>query len=387
MTARRNRVVPVLMAWFALAALFGGFLDQAPNRLISGAPIAIWHVVDRPIFFLILAFAGMLIALSQIGPTPNQHRAMLVLATVLLLLVLDGAGTGATRLMRGADPAARVSLGWAFWVMSLAAVFAVIDAAQRLNLSSPLRFVLACAFLVYIAAMTLNGTFDQLSLLREFAAQRGAFFDELARHAELVLGALIPALLIGMPLGIWATRRPRVRPALFGTLNILQTIPSVALFGLMIGPLSALALAVPLLGRLGVHGIGMAPALVALVLYALLPIVRNSAAGIESADPAIIEAARGMGFTPRQIFWRAQLPLGLPVFLAGLRIVLVQTIGLAVIAALIGGGGLGSFIFQGIGQYAIDLVLLGAIPVTLLALAADFLLQLAIASLDSRSRA
>jgi osmoprotectant transport system permease protein len=145
----------------------------------------------------------------------------------------------------------------------------------------------------------------------------------------------------------------------------------------MIGPLSALAVAVPALGALGIHGIGMAPAIVALVLYALLPVVRNSVAGIEAADPAVIEAARGMGFTPRQILLRAQIPLGLPVFLAGLRIVLVQTIGLAVIAALIGGGGLGDFIFQGIGQYAIDLVLLGALPVTALALAADFLLQLA----------
>jgi osmoprotectant transport system permease protein len=261
--------------------------------------------------------------------------------------------------------------------MLLCAAFAVIDAVQRLRLTPLLRLLVAAALSAYVVAMLLNGTLGQLSLLREFAAQRGAFFAELARHAELVVGAVVPALLIGVPLGLWATRRPPVKPALFGTLNILQTIPSVALFGLLIAPLSALAVAVPLLGRLGIHGIGMAPAILALVLYALLPVVRNSVAGIEAADPAAIEAARGLGFTPRQIFFRAQLPLGLPVFLAGLRIVLVQTIGLAVIAALIGGGGLGSFIFQGIGQYAIDLVLLGAIPVTLLALAAEFLLRLA----------
>jgi osmoprotectant transport system permease protein len=376
----RNRVVPVLMAVLALAGLFGAFLNQAPNRLVSGVPIAIWHAVDRPIMLLIFAFSAVLIAVSQIGPTRNQHRAMLVLATVLFLLLLDGAGEGATRLSVGAPIAARESLGWAFWLMALCAVFAIVDAAQRLNLKPAMRLVLACAFVVYIAAMALNGIFDHLSLLREFAVQRGAFFAELTRHGELVVGAIVPALLIGVPLGIWASRAPRIRPALFGTLNILQTIPSVALFGLMIGPLSALALAVPAVGALGIHGIGMAPAIVALVLYALLPVVRNSVAGIEAADPAIVEAARGMGFTRRQIFWRAQVPLGLPVFLAGLRIVLVQTIGLAVIAALIGGGGLGSFIFQGIGQYAIDLVLLGAIPVTLLALAADFLLQLAIAA-------
>jgi osmoprotectant transport system permease protein len=382
----RNRVVPALMIVFAFAGLFGAFLDRAPNRLVSGTPIAIWHAVDRPVFFLIVAFALLLIAMSQLGSMPSLHRVMLLFASILFLLVLYGAGEGATRLMRGAEIAARASLGWGFWLMALCAAFATIDAAQRLDLRPGMRFLLAAAFLVYLAAMILNGTFDQVSLFREFAVQRGAFLDELARHAELVIGAIVPALLIGVPLGIWSTRRPGVRPALFGTLNVLQTIPSVALFGLLIGPLSALARAAPPLAAFGIHGIGMAPALVALVLYALLPVVRYSAVGIAAADPATIDAARGMGFAPRQIFWSAQVPLGLPVFLAGLRIVLVQTIGLAVIAALIGGGGLGSFIFQGIGQYAIDLVLLGAIPVTLLALAADFLLQLAIASL-ARSRA
>jgi osmoprotectant transport system permease protein len=119
---------------------------------------------------------------------------------------------------------------------------------------------------------------------------------------------------------------------------------------------------------------------VALVLYALLPIARNTTAGISGVAPAIIDAARGMGMTRRQIFWRLELPLASPVLLAGLRIVLVQTIGLAVVAALIGAGGLGTFVFEGLGQYALDLVLLGALPAIFLALAADFLLQLAAAA-------
>jgi osmoprotectant transport system permease protein len=117
---------------------------------------------------------------------------------------------------------------------------------------------------------------------------------------------------------------------------------------------------------------------VAITLYSLLPVARNVQAGIAGVDPAVIEAARGMGLTPRQVFRRVELPLGLPVLLAGLRIVLVQAIGLAVVAALIGAGGLGSFVFQGLGQYAVDLVLLGAVPVILLALAADFLMRLVI---------
>ena len=372
-----NRVIPALMAVYALAGLLGAFLSQAPNRLVSGTPLPIWHAVDRPMLVLLAAFAGLLIAGSQLPASRNLHRAMLLAAAVLLFLLLDGAGRGAAALSRTAPQMSRVSLGWAFWLMTLCAIFAIIDAVRRLHLGPGMQLVLTGALVAAVAAMMLNGGFDQVSLLREFATRRSAFFAELTRHAELVIGAMVPALAIGVPLGLWAARHPRSRPALFGTLNILQTIPSVALFGLLIGPLAALAAAVPALGALGVRGIGVTPALVALVLYALLPVVRNSAAGVEAADPAVIEAARGMGFTPRQIFFHVQLPLGLPVFIAGLRIVLVQTIGLAVIAALIGGGGLGSFIFQGIGQYAIDLVLLGAIPVTALALAADFLLRLA----------
>jgi osmoprotectant transport system permease protein len=162
---------------------------------------------------------------------------------------------------------------------------------------------------------------------------------------------------------------------------MVQTIPSIALFGLLLAPLAALGAAVPALGAIGVRGIGMAPALIALMLYALLPVARNTLAGMLGIDRAVVEAASGMGMTQRQIFWRIELPLGLPVFLAGVRIVLVQAIGLATVAALVGAGGLGTFVFQGIGEYAIDLVLLGAVPTILLALAADFALSILIEGL------
>ena len=150
-------------------------------------------------------------------------------------------------------------------------------------------------------------------------------------------------------------------------------------------PLSALATAVPSLAVLGIGGIGMAPAIIALVLYALLPVVRSTVAGIGGVDRAIVDSARGMGMTRRQRFWRVELPLAAPVLLAGLRIVTVQAIGLAVVAALIGAGGLGSFVFEGLGQYAADLVLLGALPAIGLALTADFLLQSATVLLHRRT--
>ncbi len=236
-----------------------------------------------------------------------------------------------------------------------------------------------------IAALAIGGTFDALSIAREYATRRHLFAEALVRHLALVAGSVGPALAIGFPLGLAAVRIPRLQGLLFAVLNMLQTVPSIAIFGLLIVPLSALATAVPWLGALGVGGIGPAPAVIALVLYALLPIVRNTAAGLGGVDPAVVDAARGMGLTRRQIFWRIELPLALPVLLAGLRIVVVQTIGLAVVAALIGAGGLGTFVFEGLGQYALDLVLLGALPAIFLALAADFLLQTLSALLPRRT--
>src|SRR5262249_16809399 len=126
------------------------------------------------------------------------------------------------------------------------------------------------------------------------------------------------------------------------------------------------------------RGIGFAPAVIALTLYSLLPVARNTAAGIAGVDPAVIETADGMGFTPRQRFWRIELPLAPPPLLAGLRLLLVQGIRPPGVAALIGAGGLGAFVFQGLGQYALDLVLLGAVPAILLALAAHFLMSMLI---------
>src|ERR1019366_7883723 len=173
---------------------------------------------------------------------------------------------------------------------------------------------------------------------------------EFGRHCLLAGSAVAAALAIGIPLGIVAARRPAVRGPVFTTLNLVQTIPSLALFGLLIGPLSMLGNAVPALGAAGVSGIGFTPAIIALVLYALLPIVRNTHAGIVGIDPAILESAVGMGLTRRQVLWKVELPLALPILLAGIRVVTVQAIGLAVVAALIGAGGLGTFVFQGLGQ-------------------------------------
>ncbi|MEH1888336.1 MAG: ABC transporter permease [Nostoc sp.] len=178
-------------------------------------------------------------------------------------------------------------------------------------------------------------------------------------HLFLVGIAIGIAILVGIPLGILITRKTYLRQPILGIANILQTIPSLALFGLLIP--------VPIIG-----GIGPVPAIVALIVYSLLPIIRNTYTGITSVDPAIREAGRGMGMTDRQLLLQVEIPLAMGVILAGVRVATVIGIGIATIAAAIGAGGLGVFIFRGISVVNDQLILAGAVPAAGIALLADF---------------
>jgi osmoprotectant transport system permease protein len=379
-----NRVLPVLVAAATAAVAGSGFLTLAPNRLVSGRPIGLFASCDPRFAAAIVALGAVLLGTAALRPRRASGRTAALAAAVLVLVVLAAAGEAATHVAAGAPPLARVSLGAAFWVLLGAAALAVIDGLQRARAGAAERLAVAAALTTVILLLARRGLFDALALSFEYRAHRQEFATALVRHIVLVAAAVGPALAIGLPLGVAAAHRPRWQGLLFAVLNLLQTIPSIALFGLLLAPLSALAAAWPALAAVGIGGIGLAPAIIALVLYALLPVVRNTVAGIAGVDPAAIEAASGMGMTRRQLLWRIELPLALPLLLAGLRIVVVQAIGLAVVAALIGAGGLGSFVFAGLGQYATGLVLLGALPAIGLALIADFLLQIVAAQAARR---
>lgn len=177
-------------------------------------------------------------------------------------------------------------------------------------------------------------------------------------HIILVAVAMAIAIAISVPTGILLTRRAGMRPWVLGFANVMQTVPSLALFGFLIP--------VPLIG-----GIGKRTAIVALVLYALLPILRNTMTGILSVDPAVRESAIAMGMTGGELLWQVEAPLAAPTILAGIRIATVTTVGTATIAAAIGGGGLGVFIFRGISSVDTTQILAGAVPASILALLSD----------------
>ncbi len=180
-------------------------------------------------------------------------------------------------------------------------------------------------------------------------------------HITLAGVATLLAALVGIPLGILITRMPKLGKPVLGTANIIQTIPSLALFGFL--------LPVPWIGARGAR-----LAILALALYALLPLIRNTYAGIQGVDPMVVDAGRAMGLTDRQLLFQVELPLASGVIVAGVRIAAVLSIGLATIAAAIGAGGLGEFIFRGLSMVDNNVILAGAVPAALLALLTDFLL-------------
>ena len=366
-----NRVLALLLASGLAAALGGAFLTLAPNRLVTGQGLALagllvggWRWLLAPAALLVLAVF-----------LPAQHRtqaAVALAASTLLAGLVALAGTEATRLLAGAAPAAaplaRVSLGSSFWVLATLTWLAASDALQRLHLGRAAQALAQAAIWLPVAVLLYSGALDSLSLLQEHANRQDVFQAAGWRHLQIVASALLTALFIGLPLGVAAARHAPFSRRLLAGLTLIQTVPSIALFGLLIAPLAWLGAAWP---ASGIAGIGLLPAVIALALYALLPIVHGTLAGLQQVPASVIDAATGMGLTPRQRFWQVQVPLALPLLLSAVRLSTVQMVGMAVVAALIGAGGYGALVFQGLLSSALDLVLLGVLPVVALALLVD----------------
>ena len=372
MTLRIDKLGVVIAALLAYGAYLAPFANFRANRIVPGEAQPILDALPSGLGAALLAFTAVAVVLIVLK-TSTVLRLVLGLAALLALAILIG--LSASHLTPPENTYARVSPASGFWLTSFAFALLTADALARLKLSPIARVVLLAAVAAAAALLLMSGAWDGLSILKEYGSRAETFWLEASRHVVLALGSLAAATLVGLPLGILCHRVKALRAGVLNVLNIIQTIPSIALFGLLIAPLGWIALNVPGASAIGIRGIGAAPAFVALFLYSLLPVVANTVVGLAGVPRDANDAARGIGMTDRQRLFGVELPLAFPVILTGIRIVLVQNIGLATIAALIGGGGFGVFVFQGIGQTAMDLVLLGAVPTVALAFAAAIVLD------------
>lgn len=383
MNIRFDKLGVVIAAISAYAAFAAPFATFRANRIVPGQARSILEALPATTGTLLLAIiaAAALIALFKTPLVLRLAASVMALAALALLI-----GVAGTFLTPAGNTFARVSPASGFWILIFAFTLLLADVLTRLNLSPSARVGVLVVAALAIGLLLISGSWDNLSILKEYFNRADSFWAEGSKHVTLALGSLLAAVVVGLPLGILCHRVESLRAGVLNVLNIIQTIPSIALFGLLIAPLGWVATHVPGAAALGIRGIGTAPAFVALFLYSLLPVVANTVVGLAGVPRAANDAARGMGMTDRQRLFGIEFPLAFPVILTGIRIVLVQDIGLATIAALIGGGGFGVFVFQGVGQTAMDLVLLGAVPTVALAFAAAIILDAVIEMTATRRR-
>jgi len=373
-----------LLSLTGLAALVWlPFVVFKANRIVPGDACSLLQVLPQ---WEVLAFYAILVlvAVTVLGSVSARLRlAAALIGVAAVTLTIGAAGDVLTPL---GNKVVRISPGTSFWVLLVCLGLLATDAITRLRPGPGLRVVFLVLFAAVVGAALASGILDHLSVMREYEVNATRFAREARQHVFLALGSVSAAVLFAVPVGILCHRVPRLRAGTLGALNLIQTIPSIALFGILMVPLGALAAAAPFVTEIGIRGIGAAPAVLALFLYSLLPVVANTIVGLGRVSPAAVDAARGMGLTNWQVLTDIELILAFPVILTGIRIVLVQNIGLATVAALIGAGGFGVFVFQGINQTAIDLVLLGALPIVALGFSCAVLLDALVETINRTAR-
>jgi osmoprotectant transport system permease protein len=376
-----DRLGVVLVAAGVLATATMPFIIVKANRIAAGKPLLLTQLIAQPI---VVALIALLLATALACLFLRNALARLSVATLCIAVLLLAIGTVSTAATPVGSASARITPGGTFWVLLAVVGLVISDALVKLQLTPWMRVLSLLLYAALVAGFLVSGSLDSLSIMKEFAIRSDQFWGEAVGHVFLAFGSVAVAIILALPLGILCFWVPKLRAIVLQVLSLVQTIPSLALFGLLMLPLGYIATHVPLAADLGIRGIGAAPAMIALILYSLLPVVANTVVGLEGVDPAVRDAAAGMGLTRRQILFGIDLPLAFPVILTGIRIVLVQAIGLVTVAALIGGGGFGLFIFQGLGQTAMDLVLLGAVPTVFLAFSSAVILDAVIDTIRGR---
>ncbi len=337
--------------------------EEITSKFSSLSPMCILFLTLPPLLIVLYAFIrkGWLseVALSLAG--------VLGLFFPLMVLGIVGPDVSATF-----GPLARYSPASGMYLY-LTAVIIIFLMKPKFHLYDAVGIALVVAAVLFVHS---QGSYDRLGIVLEGRNLGKRITQEVLAHIRLTFISLGISIGIGLPLALASFQSKRAKKIIFPFLNILQTIPGIALFGLLITPLSTLSRTFPFLREMGIKGIGNAPAIIALSTYALYPIIRYSFTAFSSIDESVIQAAKGMGMNPKQVWKMVRFPLAAPGVLHGIRVALIQTIGNATLAKLIGGDGLGVLIFEGLGQASVDMVLLGMLLIIVLTVGSDRIFQL-----------
>lgn len=359
--ALMSRTILVLLSLVVISLLFPLYqLD--PNRVVRGEPVFFYQFFSLSASFFHLVIASFILLFFLIGATFPIFISGYGMF-ILWVLPIWYMNTGMV------PPGYRLSPARSFWLIHVVLLIYLV-----LGESTKKKRALSWLGLIFLIGLVmLFQDKNPLSIIVELRAQKSRLVLELLQHLRLSLIAFLGALLFSIPLGLASVKKSWGK-GFFAFAGIIQTVPSLALLGILMVPFNLLSQQFPNLRNWGISGIGMAPAVTALGLYGMLPLMTGIREGLRSIPAQTLEAGRGLGFSPWSLFWQVELPLAMPLVMAGIRTAFVQTLGNAALAPLIGAGGLGFFIFQGIGQTSTDMVLLGVFPLLILTLGADTIL-------------
>lgn len=351
------------------------FLVLRPNRIEKGYTIN----MNDAIIGNSLLMASFVVMICLILITFFMYYSKKIFK-ILQLLSLMGVlslyfiitGRVATLSLEILGDSGRVSLGLGAW-LTIIGIILILWQGVKDDASFKI-VVMLCSFGVMII-LYYSGLIMNISLVRELTDKSDRLLGEVVRHMQLTFAAVISGLILSMILSYYAYRHEQIENFVSGIANIAQVIPTLSLLGLLMIPLTYLSTKYPLLRDMGISGIGFFPAYIVLTLYTLLPIINNTLAGFKSIPKDMIEAAKGMGMTHRQLLWRVELPMVFPSVFIGFRIALVQTVANCTLAALVGGGGIGTILFLGLAQSASDLVIVAALTIVSIAIVFEAILS------------
>lgn len=371
MSRIKDKTLLLLSLTGTAAFLFMDLVEHKPNRIAQGSKYSSFGFLGS-LAIVILIIWIVLITLSLYD---EKHKEILIFVlTTILLIFIFWSLQKSTGQYTDSNSSARITLSAGFYIQMLCIYLLFSTYTQKIKDYNFVKLIAFSAIFLSLIFFVFTGRFDDLSLIKEYNSKKTQFYDNLRIHALLTFGAVITGAIIAIPLGFLAYSKKKMEGKIMVPLSIIETIPSLSLFGILLVPLSGLG-KLPFFDAIGVSGIGWAPAYIALTLYTLLPIGRNTLTGFYSVGNDIIEAAKGMGMSKSQILKKIELPLAFPIIFTGIRIAFIQTIGGAVLAGLVGGGGMGTFVFLGLGEASPDLILLGVLPIVAFTVLIDYILR------------
>jgi osmoprotectant transport system permease protein len=352
------------------------FTVVAPNRLRTGTGVSLLGSLG---WGWSCALLGGWVLLGLLSLKDDRRRPVAasrgLLSLVLALSAFALCEVAALRLLPEAGTFARLSIGGGAWVSAIAAYTVVLASRREVGSRSTLGVSLAAGLPLGLGLMLVTGSLSDLGMMREYANLGSTFWYYVGNTILYSAAALALATVVGFALGVLAFRGQRYERPVFAMVSVFQTIPGLAMIGLLFAPLAWLRQNVGLASALRIGGLGWAPVVTALALYALLAITRNTYAGLRSVSSDVVEAGIGMGMTPTQVMWRVRVPLAVPVLFSGERTAAIQTIGNSTLGAFVAAFTLGTIIFGGLSQQAMDLTMLGSVALVVLALLADGVLR------------